>query len=208
MPVWHESYAQLHLNLEWTDFVRLCILESALDLTWLASKRLSPARVREAMRDLDSINDQIQASAGQLLSLLGQRDQLLLEYSLTDDPDGDYLDMDPPEDWVELLRDLSERRRPLGVSVDPAMTTGLSSETNSTEWSRWALAFLGKIERWGPFPEGFLRSCLSRQQLATLLEVAVNAPAGVFNPDQLGKLEARWRLKLLDKSDSDDLPPL
>lgn len=203
VPAWHDSYARLQLNIEHADFVRLCILESALDLAWLDSKKQSPARVREAMRNLDSINDKVQAVASELFGLLAQRDQLLLDYFQTDDPDGDLLDVNPGEAWLMKLRDLSDLRRPAAQPLDDATAAGLRSSTNATIWSRWARAYLAKIDRWAPFPRGFLRSCLSLDDLAMLLEVALDAPAGAFSADSLRQLERRLH-KLSERLDAND----
>lgn len=204
VPAWDDSYAQLHVVIERADFVRLCIFESALDLAWLDSKKQSPARIREAMRDLDSINDKVQAAAGELFGLLAQRDQLLLDYFQTDDPEGDLLDVNPDEVWLMKLRDLADLRRSAAQPLDDATAAGLRSSTNATVWSRWARAYLAKIDRWAPFPRGFLRSCLSLDDLATLLEVALDAPAGAFNTDSLRQLERRLHKssKYLDADDS------
>ncbi len=106
-------------------------------------------------------------------------------------------------EWPDLLNQLSicgERVvRPIGAGN----VAVLSSGTNATKWSRWALRLLGMLDDQLPYPPSFLRSCLTHGQLATLLEITLDAPDGSYNEEQMGKLARAYEKRMKSNAPDD-----
>lgn len=103
VPEWHGCYVRLHISLEWDrmDFVRHCILETALDLAWDNSVGKAPDRVAQAVSSLDQINADIATKARELSSLFRQRDLTQFDEGVTDCYD-DCGELDPRKLWDVL----------------------------------------------------------------------------------------------------------
>lgn len=86
VPDEHPQYGHLRRTYLYPpqDYVRQCILECAIESAWEMGANKSPADVVAAVREMDSLNDQISASAAALATLFRQRDQLRNDYGLSD----------------------------------------------------------------------------------------------------------------------------
>lgn len=91
-------------------------------------------------------------------------------------------------EWPDLLDQLSLCSERVARPTGAGNSAVLSSRTKATKWSRLALRLLGELDDQPPYPPGFLRNCLTYGQLATLLEIALDAPESAYNDEQLGRL--------------------
>ncbi|MCM2346120.1 MAG: hypothetical protein NDI95_05665 [Acidovorax soli] len=103
VPDEHSCYVALRRNVivEPPDFVRMCILETVLDLAWDHSVGDSPDRVTPAVKELESLNAKIASKAGELASLFRQRDQLRFDNGV-EDYETDYAALDAFDLWDAL----------------------------------------------------------------------------------------------------------
>jgi len=97
-----------------------------------------------------------------------------------------FCDYVEPE-WPDLLDQLTTSSERV-VAIGDGDAAVLASGTKATKWSRWALRFLGELDAQPQYPRGFLRGCLTYGQLATLLEIALDATAGSYGEEQMRKL--------------------
>ncbi len=236
VPVDAPCYAECRRLVAWepADFVRECILETAIDLAAKKRDGKSPGKVAPAVKELDSLNDQIATKASELAYLFRQRDTIRRDHHIHDNDDFTVSDpfgffdalegairiprvrrwvgvahneiqaflqvarsqsREKPE-WPDLLDQISSRMpRPAAPSfaADAAVK---ASRTKATDWSPWGVWLLGALDEWNEFPPGFLRECLGHGQLATLAEVALDAPAGAFNESQMKELRKRYAARL------------
>lgn len=238
VPEDHPAYRWLRLNYKYppADYVRQCILESAIECAWEMGANQSPGSVVAAVRELDSLNDQISQKAAHLASLFRQRDQLREKYSLSDSspdaevsaPDAfrlaglfelvfskhrfrtasyDYqAGLDTLYDALssstreaptiaDLLDEISCRMPRVVTSFDAGDIAIMGSRTNRSEWSPWALRLVARLSDWAGngLPDGFFLSCLTNDQLATLLTVALDAPPEAYNSQQMRELIKRYK---------------
>jgi hypothetical protein len=86
VPVDHPAYAGLRrgYRFEPADYVRQCILETAIECAWESGANKRPAEVIEAVKELDRLNEKISELAENLASLFRQRDNIRLDFSLRD----------------------------------------------------------------------------------------------------------------------------
>lgn len=80
------------------DFVRLCILETVLDLAWDQSVGNSPKRVTPSVKELELLNAKIASTASELAGLFRQRDRLRLDNGV-EDLETDYAALDAFDLW-------------------------------------------------------------------------------------------------------------
>lgn len=235
VPQEHDCYAALRRTVifEPTDYVRLCILETVLGLAWQKSIGHFPHQVASAVRELESLNIQIQNTARDLAALFRQRTKIQFSHGVEEleselnksDPfelwDALELSMEMPKvsdwayvaqyeaakflniartqsrpcpEWSDMLDQVAERSLRRVVPSTAGDVAVIASRTNTTEWSQWARVLLGTLDDWhGTFPEGFLRECLTYNQLANLAEVALDAPDDAYNADQLRRLADRYK---------------
>lgn len=235
VPQKHECYAPLRrkVNIEPTDYVRLCILETALDLAWKKSTGSLPCEVASAVSELESLNIQIANTACDLAALFRQRATIQFSHGVEEadiepnEPDpfnlwgalelsmamphvSDWAYVAQPEaakflniartqsrpgpQWPDVLDAVAVRSRRDVVPGSAGDVVVMASRTNATEWSQWARFLLGTLDDWhGTFPDGFLRECLTYNQLANLAEVALDAPADAYNPEQMRRLADRYK---------------
>ena len=234
VPADHDCYVYLrkHVIFEPPDFVRLCILETALDLAWDYSTGKTPDKVTPSVKELESLNAKIASAAGALASLFRQRDQLRFDGGVEDYED-DYstpdafdfwdafeLAMELPHvaewayvaqhetakflniartqsrtklRWPDLLEQVASRSERSVTPSDAGDVAVHMSRTKHTEWSRWGRRFLGTLDDWkGTFPRGFLRGRLSGAHLASLLELALDAPPEAFSKRQMERLSETY----------------
>lgn len=224
-------YDELRRMVAWepADFVRGCILETAIELAAKKRDGNSPGKIAPAVKELDLLNDQIATKASELADLFRQRDTIRSDHHIHDNDD--FTTSDPfrffdaleavirvprvrrwagvahneireflkiarsqsrekPE-WPDLLDQLSSRMPRPAAPSSAADAAAMASKTNATEWSRWGRWLLGSLDGWDEFPPGFLGACLGHDQLGMLAEVALDAPAGIFNKDQMKELRKR-----------------
>lgn len=235
VPQEHVCYALLRRTviLEPTDYVRMCILETALDLAWKKSTGYLPREVASAVSELESLNIQIADAARNLAALFRLRATIQFSHGVEEydseptepDPfdlwgalelsmemprvsDWAYVTQHeaakfltiarthsgPPPEWSDMLDQVAERSRRGVVPSSAGDVAVMASRTNATEWSRWARVLLGTLDDWrGTFTDGFLRECLTYNQLADLAEVALDAPAGAYNAEQMRRLADRYK---------------
>ena len=100
VPDEHSCYVALRKSVivDPPDFVRLCILETVLDLAWDHSTGNSPDRVTPSVKELESLNAKIAMKADELASLFRQRDQLRFD-SGVEDYESDYAALDAFDFW-------------------------------------------------------------------------------------------------------------
>lgn len=94
--------------------------------------------------------------------------------------------------WVEVLETVASRTPRQSHPLDRSAQATAKPGTNSTEYSPWGLELVAMLDTWGGLPDGVLLDCLTNPQLATLAEVAFNAPAGAFSDEQIRKLKSRY----------------
>lgn len=99
-------------------------------------------------------------------------------------------------EWPDLLDQVALCSARVASPVGGGDVAVFSSGTKATKWSRWALRLLGSLDDQTPYPPGFLRACLTYGQLATLLEAALDAPAGAYNEEQIGKLVRAYEKRM------------
>lgn len=98
---------------------------------------------------------------------------------------------------ADLLDEISWRM-PRGVTpFDAGDIAIIGSKTNRSQWSPWALRMVARLSDWTGhgLPDGFFLSCLTHDQLATLLTVALDAPPGAYNGPQMRELIRRHRAR-------------
>ena len=233
VPEDHPDYEWLRFNYTYppADYVRQCILETAIECAWEMGANQRPAGVIAAVKKLDSLNDQISQAATHMASLFRQRDQLRESFSLSDSsPDAEasapdafrlaglfelvfskhrfrtasrhYKEgLDTLYDALsssngeaptiaDLLDEISWRMPRVVTPFDAGDIAIVGSATNKTEWSPWALRLVGRLSDWAGngLPDGFFLSCLTYDQIATLLSVALDAPPEAYNAKQMGNL--------------------
>lgn len=238
VPQDHPRYAHLKVHYKYPpdQYVRQCILECALECAWELGANKRPAKVIEAVKELDSLNEKISEIAGDLASLFRQRQELVETFGLTDQrldfdehqPDSFHLfgalelaltrrnvqtwayvaskEIDafltmaaiqsrPKPTCPDLLDEVSCRSPRLVGCLDAGDIAAIGSKSNRSEWSPWALRLIGRLDDWAGngLPHGFFLECLTHQQLATLLEVATDAPPGIFSATQIKELVKRYR---------------
>lgn len=230
VPNEHDCYTNLRRSIVLNPpyFVRLCILETVLDIAWDCSVGKTPDKIAPAVKELAAVNDEIASKARELSSLFRQRSQLVFDHGI-EDYGSDYAAADPFDFWdafesaialphvaewayvaqqettrflniartqsrtkpcwSDILDQVAARSPRDVVPSDAGDVAVFMSRTKATEWSRWGHRLLGTLDDWrGTFPIGFLRSCLTYRQLATLLEIALDAPENAYNDEQLRKL--------------------
>jgi len=238
VPVDAPCYAELRRLVAWepADFVRECILETAVDLAAKKRDGNSPDKVAPAVKELDSLNDQIATKASELAYLFRQRDTIRNDHHIHDTEELTILDpfrfldafegairvprvrrwegvahneiqaflqvarsqsREKPE-WPDLLDQISSRMPRPAAPTYAADTAIKTSRTKATKWSPWGVWLLGALDEWNEFPSGFLRECLGHGHLATLAEVALDAPAGAFNESQMKELRKRYAARLAE----------
>jgi hypothetical protein len=87
VPNEHPSYGSLRHQgylYEPAEYVRQCILETAIECAWELGSNKQPSQVVEAVKELDRLNEKVSEAAEALATLLRQRDRLRLDFSLTD----------------------------------------------------------------------------------------------------------------------------
>lgn len=94
-------------------------------------------------------------------------------------------------DWADVLNTVAARSPRQSHPRDHSEQALVAPGTNKSEYSEWGRNLVAKLDQWGGLPDGVLLGCLTNPQLATLAEVTFNAPAGVFNADQIRALKNR-----------------
>lgn len=87
VPEDHPSYGTLRRQgylYEPADYVRQCILETAIECAWELGSNKRPSQVVEAVKELDRLNQKVSEAAEALARLLRQRDRIRLDFSLSD----------------------------------------------------------------------------------------------------------------------------
>lgn len=232
VPLNHACY--LHLPPGWDpmSFVRLCILETALDLGSDKAFGRRPAMVPQAVKELERLNDEIAKSSADLATLFRLRDSMKTDHWISDYGD-EPLALDPFDfwdaleevsnlphvsgwanvahyettrflsiarsqsrvkpRWHDILDQVANRAVRAAIPNDAGDKALMDSRTNATEWSPWGLRLLGTLDGWPDFPKGFLINCLTKNQLAYLAEVALDAPLDAYNPEQMRALFNRYK---------------
>lgn len=95
-------------------------------------------------------------------------------------------------DWADVLDTVAARSPRQSHPRDHSERALATPGTNKSEYSEWGRKLVSMLDTWGGLPDGVLLDCLTNPQLATLAEVAFNAPAGVFNTDQIRGLKNRY----------------
>ena len=97
----------------------------------------------------------------------------------------------PGPEWPDLLQVVADRKtepaRP-GERGDAAAVR----RTKGTRWSDSALQLIGRLQ-WDEYPPDFLVHSLTNSQLATLAEVAFDAPDSTYSEKQIAHLLARQK---------------
>lgn len=240
VPEHHPAYEWLRFNYTYppADYVRQCILEAAIECAWEMGANKQPTAVIAAVKELDSLNDQISETAGKLATLFRQRDQLREGYSLSDSsPDTEVTSPDAfrlpgllelvfskhrfrtasychkeglstlydalsssngeAPTIADLLDEISWRMPRVVTPFDAGDIAIMGSKTNRSEWSPWALRLVARLDDWtgNGLPDGFFLACLTHDQLATLLAVALDAPPDAYNGPQMRELIKRHRAR-------------
>lgn len=99
----------------------------------------------------------------------------------------------PGPQWPDILGAVADRAPRRASSLDSGDAALSRGRTNKSEWSPWVRRLIGMLDNWGGLPDGMLLGCLSNPQLATLAEVAFDAPPGAFNADQIRVLKGRYQ---------------
>ena len=102
-----------------------------------------------------------------------------------------FQDLHSTPTWVDLLDEASARTANVPHSTDPAQPVVQKTITNRTKWSTLGWHLLARLNAPIPLLPFAARDCLSLDQTAMLAEVAFDAPAGIFNRDQVAKLRRR-----------------
>lgn len=99
----------------------------------------------------------------------------------------------PAPEWPVVLDEVAQRLPRTVTSMEAGDIAMMGSRTNKSLWSPWALRMIACLgDRAGNgLPHSFFLDCLTNEQLAMLAEVSFDAPAGVFNADQMRKLKTR-----------------
>ncbi|MBT9511345.1 MAG: hypothetical protein IV104_03265 [Acidovorax sp.] len=86
IPDEHQCYSDIrrHVIINPPDFVRMCILETVLDLAWDHSVGNAPDRVTPSVKELESLNTKIASTARDLATLFRQRDRLRFDNAVED----------------------------------------------------------------------------------------------------------------------------
>ena len=98
---------------------------------------------------------------------------------------------------ADLLDEISWRMPRVVTSFDAGDIAVIGSKTNRSEWSTWALRLVARLRDWAGngLPDGFFLSCLTHDQIATLLTVVIDAPPGVYNGPQMRELIKRHKAR-------------
>lgn len=240
VPEDHPAYEWLRFNYTHppAEYVRQCILETAIECAWEMGANQRPGAVIAAVKELDSLNDQISQAAASLASLFRQRDQLREQYSLSDSsPDAEATSPDAYQlagllelvfskhrfrtasyqykdglntlydalsssngaapTVADLLDEVSWRMPRVVTPFDAGDIAMMGSKTNRSQWSPWALRLVARLSEWAGhgLPDGFFLSCLTHDQLATLLAVSLDAPPDAFNGPQMRELIKRHKAR-------------
>lgn len=94
--------------------------------------------------------------------------------------------------WVHVLETVASRTPSQSHPLDHSEQATATPGTNKTEYSEWGRKLIAMLDTWGGWPDGTLLDCLTNSRLATLAEVAFNAPAGAFGTDQIKGLKSRY----------------
>lgn len=94
---------------------------------------------------------------------------------------------------ADVLDEISWRQPRMAAPFEAGDIALMGSRTNKSPWSPWALRMIARLGDWpgNGLPRGFFLDCLTSEQLAMLAEVGCDAPAGVFNAEQMRKLRTR-----------------
>ena len=240
VPELHPGYGWLLVNHAYppTEYVRQCILESAIECAWEMGANKRPAAVIAAVKELDTLNEQITQEAANLASLFRQREQLREDFSLSDSgPDAESSEPDafrlagllelvfsshrfrtasyrnkghldalydslsssgrPAPTIADLLDQISLRSAREVTPRDAGDIAIVGSKTNRSDWSPWALRLVARLgERGGNgLPDGFFLTCLTHDQLATLLTVTLDAPPEAYSGPQMRELIKRHKAR-------------
>ncbi|MDI3511600.1 MAG: hypothetical protein PWQ61_2365 [Betaproteobacteria bacterium] len=240
VPEDHSAYAWLRFHYTYppADYVRQCILEVAIECAWEMGANQRPGGVIAAVKELDSLNDQISQAAAHLASLFRQRDQLRDSFSLSDSsPDAEASAPDAfrlaglfelvfskhrfrtasyhykagleslydalsssngaAPTIADLLDEISCRMPRVVTPFDAGDIAIMGSKTNRSDWSPWALRLVARLSDWAGngLPDGFFLACLTHDQLATLLTVALDAPPEAYNGPQMRELIKRHKAR-------------
>lgn len=103
----------------------------------------------------------------------------------------------PAPTIADLLDEISWRSARDLTPRDAGDIAVVGSTTNKTEWSPWAHRLVARLDDdWtGYLPDGFLLSCLTYSQIATLLSVALDAPPEAYNTTQMGNLIRSYKAR-------------
>lgn len=105
----------------------------------------------------------------------------------------------PKPSWDLLLDEASYRVPRIVSPMDTGDIAVVGSRSNKSAWSPWALRLVGRLDGYSGngLPDGFMLQCLNNDQIATLLEVATDAPRDVFSAEQIKALIARYRKRAI-----------
>lgn len=94
---------------------------------------------------------------------------------------------------ADVLDEISWRQPRRAAPFEAGDIAVVGSRTNKSPWSPWALRMIARLGDWAGngLPNSFFLDCLTNEQLAILAEVSCDAPAGVFNAEQMRKLRTR-----------------
>lgn len=103
----------------------------------------------------------------------------------------------PTPTIADLLDEISWRSARDVTPRDAGDIAIMGSKTNRSEWSPWALRLVARLDDWAEneLSEGFFLACLTHDQLATLLAVALDAPPDAYNGPQMRELIKRHRAR-------------
>ena len=103
VPQEHECYAALRMKVifEPIDYVRMCILETVLDLAWKKSIGHFPDQVATAVHELESLNLQIVNASRDLAALFRQRRKIQFSHGV-EGLESELNEPDPFELWDAL----------------------------------------------------------------------------------------------------------
>ena len=98
---------------------------------------------------------------------------------------------------ADLLDEISCRMPRVVTPFDAGDIAIMGSKTNRSEWSPWALRLVARLSDWAGngLPDGFFLACLTHDQLATLLTVALDAPPEAYNGPQMRELIKRHKAR-------------
>jgi hypothetical protein len=106
-------------------------------------------------------------------------------------------------EWPEVLDEVAFRLPRIVSPMEAGDIATMGSRTNHSEWSPWALRLVARLDgaAGAGLPKSFFLDCITRDQLATLAMIAMDAPPDAFSGPQMRELVKRHRERAAKKND-------